>query len=447
MYKNMFRITLMISLLLSMAPTTMAANAKKNDSNVGGTTSGLVTVEEITSLLTNYSNYLSSGTKNLIDPTVSRLLDERKSFYNELFDVGLNSKLKTIKSAFDIENMDIIESDGGYSVKIIETVTLAGKYKLEKSADYPIIKAGKWALQHTTDAKAISAIQDFIGRQTMDVEESLGDIKGFETSLSLNHQILILKTDTGLRIMSDIFDDKGPSDPAGIDVVNWTENYLQRTKRDLMLMPDYHISHTAIAVLGQEILNSFTAPNKAALACAKPEPRPIGMTLDPTLSLASYHPRGKSALEARPLFTYNHTTAKNYINTWTSAATGSCPGFPTIRWDVTKYNNGQYNVMPLCNDCTNYVSQALYAGGIPTSATWQPYTTAWVNVTALLNYLASTGAGTDSQPCNAAGDLAYLPDKSHIVMIGAVAPLRYSGHTNDRLPYTWNASIVCMRMN
>lgn len=38
-------------------------------------------------------------------------------------------------------------------------------------------------------------------------------------------------------------------------------------------------------------------------------------------------------------------------------------------------------------DCTNFVSQALRAGGVPTSKTWKPYTNPWIRVKELRNYL------------------------------------------------------------
>lgn len=38
-------------------------------------------------------------------------------------------------------------------------------------------------------------------------------------------------------------------------------------------------------------------------------------------------------------------------------------------------------------DCTNFVSQALKAGGVPTTKTWKPYTNPWIRVKELRNYL------------------------------------------------------------
>lgn len=38
-------------------------------------------------------------------------------------------------------------------------------------------------------------------------------------------------------------------------------------------------------------------------------------------------------------------------------------------------------------DCTNFVSQALKAGGVPTTRTWKPYTNPWIRVKELRDYL------------------------------------------------------------
>ncbi|CAG8480910.1 10509_t:CDS:2 [Ambispora gerdemannii] len=40
-------------------------------------------------------------------------------------------------------------------------------------------------------------------------------------------------------------------------------------------------------------------------------------------------------------------------------------------------------------DCTNFASQVLYAGGIPTDSVWYPYSYPWIRVIELYNYLTS----------------------------------------------------------
>lgn len=42
-------------------------------------------------------------------------------------------------------------------------------------------------------------------------------------------------------------------------------------------------------------------------------------------------------------------------------------------------------------DCTNYISQCLYAGGINQSRNWKPYSDNWIRVNGLYNYLTRNG--------------------------------------------------------
>lgn len=87
-----------------------------------------------------------------------------------------------------------------------------------------------------------------------------------------------------------------------------------------------------------------------------------------------------------------------------------------IHLEETLYNNSKYrnksnfNVLNACTyaetyalnsnpqyksfdgiggDCTNFVSQILYAGGIGKTKTWTPYTNAWIRVEDLYSYLIS----------------------------------------------------------
>ncbi|WP_368253386.1 amidase domain-containing protein, partial [Clostridium paraputrificum] len=46
-------------------------------------------------------------------------------------------------------------------------------------------------------------------------------------------------------------------------------------------------------------------------------------------------------------------------------------------------------------DCTNFVSQCLHAGNIPITNSWRPYSTSWIRVNELYNYLIKNGIGVD----------------------------------------------------
>ena len=41
-------------------------------------------------------------------------------------------------------------------------------------------------------------------------------------------------------------------------------------------------------------------------------------------------------------------------------------------------------------DCTNFISQILYAGGVKQTKTWKPYTNPWIRVEDIYLYLNNT---------------------------------------------------------
>ncbi|CAG8738376.1 3115_t:CDS:2, partial [Racocetra persica] len=69
-------------------------------------------------------------------------------------------------------------------------------------------------------------------------------------------------------------------------------------------------------------------------------------------------------------------------------------------------------------DCTNFASQVLNTGGIPTDKEWKPYTVPWINVVSFYNYLISHKLAKECQ-------LSELKPGDFIQYLG---PQRYS-HT------------------
>ena len=56
-----------------------------------------------------------------------------------------------------------------------------------------------------------------------------------------------------------------------------------------------------------------------------------------------------------------------------------------------EYNSNYIDFNDMGGDCTNFISQCLYAGGIPLSSTWTPYSNTWLRVNELRNYLINNG--------------------------------------------------------
>ncbi|MNW60739.1 putative amidase domain protein [compost metagenome] len=143
-----------------------------------------------------------------------------------------------------------------------------------------------------------------------------------------------------------------------------------------------------------------------------------------------------STVELAASVTYDRIAARDYANKWTSEN-------PPGGQDATKYNP-DYNYY--ANDCANYVSQALHAGGIPTDTTWKPKSTAWINTghsisNGLIDYMVDTKGyfKKSTKSSTAAGGIINALDYSHVMMVVANdgVTMQYSAHTTDRLKHSF----------
>lgn len=122
---------------------------------------------------------------------------------------------------------------------------------------------------------------------------------------------------------------------------------------------------------------------------------------------------------------YDRFKARDYANTWTSNATTYCPHNIALQ-DITKWNNAKqpYYDCFCHNDCADYVSQALNAGGIPIDpGKWERLKDsnnnwAWTYVPGLKNYMLNQKGywKISTWESAAAGGVIVIPD-SHVMMI------------------------------
>ena len=167
---------------------------------------------------------------------------------------------------------------------------------------------------------------------------------------------------------------------------------------------------------------------------------------------------------------YYRVVARDYANQYTSNAATICPcngsactvcscqdcikGTQTVKRNSSVYNSGSYPNY-CCNDCANYVSQAMAAGSVPTSNTWKSGTSAWVGCGAMKTYFTSTNnwwTASNYTNCNAGGIIMLTKAGSsspyHVVMCvhNDTATRKFSGHTTDRkeqlydLNYNWGTN-------
>ncbi|TVX98981.1 amidase domain-containing protein [Paenibacillus cremeus] len=138
-----------------------------------------------------------------------------------------------------------------------------------------------------------------------------------------------------------------------------------------------------------------------------------------------------AAVQAQSV-TYNRLAASAYANSYTSEVV-SRPYYDHRYWNP---NYARYE-----NDCANYVSQAIYAGGIPQDFTWRPGYTAWVNTGlnisgGLTDYMVhSKGYFYKTTKMGvSAGGFIIATTHSHAMFVVANdgVTLLLSSHTKDR---------------
>lgn len=158
-------------------------------------------------------------------------------------------------------------------------------------------------------------------------------------------------------------------------------------------------------------------------------------------SMADLHARLKNSAipDVGVMAVYNRLGARDYANRWTSNPTsGLCDGVVVnCLQDTTKYNQG-YSFF-CCNDCANFVSQAVNFGGIPTDTTWTPYTNAWGTVPDLVTYMLNKKHWETATLSTCVAGYPMTSSSTHIVLMvyNDGVTRKYSGHTNDRLQVSW----------
>lgn len=150
--------------------------------------------------------------------------------------------------------------------------------------------------------------------------------------------------------------------------------------------------------------------------------------------------------------TYHRVTARDYANAWTSNPTKGSKD--TTKWRISTNPNATAPFYPAnTNDCANYVSQAIFAGGIPKTSTevsdayhWFASqwgcSAAWENCTHMHTFFTSNSYWTASDYANCnAGGVIFLKDgtkstatRYHVVMCvqNDTVTRTYSAHTSDR---------------
>ncbi|URZ08951.1 amidase domain-containing protein [Clostridium felsineum] len=122
--------------------------------------------------------------------------------------------------------------------------------------------------------------------------------------------------------------------------------------------------------------------------------------------------------------------------------------------DYSNYDN---------DDCTNFVSQCLFYGGMPQDSTWYKDSTSWINVESFANYFTQGGRGNslefDLYSSNSnigvlpflakKGDVLQLKysnsnDYGHTIMVSSISngDVKYTGHSKARFDASTEDNII-----
>lgn len=371
--------------------------------------------------LVSYEHLMSKATTTedvYFSDTIIQLVEERQSFYQRYFSEGLNSDLVKIESEFDQTTMKQTSSG---EIEVIEIVNLTGIPKLQNATDYPPYQAALLASKVVggKDQECSNRIDAYARNILEAVQQSIDE--GEFTFSIINKHTMTVDYEKGI-VLTDSYSSESVDDP-GTDKVVLLQGKPTRVEPDFSLLPDHMMYVTPIDELANALIDNLsTAPDAYSNSS--------GVYLTSTGSTA-------------PL-SYSGSSAAAYIRTYVRPTSITCSNGVTLQ-NTLNYNPA-YEPYP-CLDCASYVSQALVYGGMDTTTEWHYDTGAWKNVTKLQNYIISGDYG-NIVSCSLVGlgDLGMIPD-THVVMVSALNPLRYSGHTNDRYNYPWQASLTrCINM-
>jgi RNA polymerase sigma-70 factor (ECF subfamily) len=162
--------------------------------------------------------------------------------------------------------------------------------------------------------------------------------------------------------------------------------------------------------------------------------------------------------KVRGYSSYNRITARDYALQWIkNPAPTDCYDDGTscgMYQNRTYWNNSAYTYFSLFkhNDCADFVSQAMSAGGLPEGGTWfrtknvttQSWGAAWTSVSSLESYMTNSSHkywDSSTFALANAGNIC-LTSSTHVTMItlNDTVTHRYTAHTNDRRDYGFTST-------
>lgn len=290
-------------------------------------------------------------------------------------------------------NDEDVKYETDNKVSFETTATIQQKLKAADAEELPYIKgylnaAGISSFKNTSDIQKISAI-----------------------SSALNEPVTVLNTERILNVISDRVDavDDYIGEETEISMTFYVSINLQEviTKDNIQL--------NCIDSLGNVVsTDEFNIPTYDAMYQAGAEEftatiEKISSSAEPMVNIDNWT-------------NYDRIKARDYAWEWWGPNTSD-------------YNPAYNNYAGSGGDCANFVSQCIYAGGVPIHDGWSPYSVAWINAAGLRDNMLRNGYATkeDAWETNA-GNFAYTSaGQGHIVLVtlNDTVTLAYTAHTTN----------------
>lgn len=320
-----------------------------------------------------------------------KALSEVTALYEDLYTIT-NAEAEVQNSTYD--------DMGNIIVDVV--VSFDRTLKATCAEDMPYIQGLEIALTELTDPDEISAASAYIDAKKADLEDNyIGVAQDTYIELQVTVPIATARSNAAQAIGID-----------NIEYVGMNENVPAKE-----LAPD---SNQAMMESGQAAILNITE------RMATPSTR--ASTINSVIK------------------NYDRVRARDYARDW-SCTNGSL-------YDHATCHNPEYTFYA-SNDCTNFVSQCLVYGGLPTDSKWKPYTEPWKTTgnagNGIRQYLTNNGLffhSTNEKEAFAGGIINWLnSDGTNAGHVGLVdqndtATMTFCAHTRCRRSCPWTGEKV-----
>ena len=320
-----------------------------------------------------------------------KALSEVTALYEDLYTIT-NAEAEVQNSTYD--------DMGNIIVDVV--VSFDRTLKATCAEDMPYIQGLEIALMELTDPDEISAASAYIDAKKTDLEDNyIGVAQDTYIELQLTVPVATARSNVAQTIGID-----------NIEYVGMNENVPAKE-----LAPD---SNQAMMESGQAAILNITE------RMATPSTR--ASTINSVIK------------------NYDRVRARDYARDW-SCTNGSL-------YDHATCHNPEYTFYA-SNDCTNFVSQCLVYGGLPTDSKWKPYTEPWKTTgnagNGIRQYLTNNGLffhSTNEKEAFAGSIINWLnSDGTNAGHVGLVdqndtATMTFCAHTRCRRSCPWTGEKV-----